>query len=248
MEANRKPVMIVTGASRGLGAAIARLAGRRGYAVCVNYAHDAARAEEVVRAIRVDGGEAIAVGADVADERAVASLFERVDAELGALRALVNNAGISGPHARVDALTMDNVRRLFDVNVFGTLLCSREAIRRMSQRHGGSGGAIVNVSSAASRLGGAGRNVHYAASKGAVNSMTVGMAREVGAEGVRVNVVSPGVIDTESQPPGRVAEIGPTLPMARAGQPDEVAHAVLWLASDEASYVNGTMLDVSGAR
>lgn len=243
-----KPVMIVTGGSRGLGEAIARLAARRGFAVCVNYAHDAARAQNVVRAIHAEGGTAIAAAADVCDEAAVIAMFRRADAELGRLRVLVNNAGISGPHARVDALELDNIRRMFETNVFGTLLCSREAILRMSTLHGGDGGAIVNLSSASSRLGGAGRNVHYSASKGAVNSLTLGMAREVAGEGIRVNAVSPGVIDTESQPPGRAAQMAAVIPMGRAGRPEEVAREVLWLASDEASYVTGTVVDVAGGR
>jgi NAD(P)-dependent dehydrogenase (short-subunit alcohol dehydrogenase family) len=241
-------VMLVTGASRGLGAAIAELAGRRGYAVCVNYAQDEERANRVVAGIRAQGGKAIAIRADVSDDADVVAMFGRIDIELGTLGVLVNNAGISGPHSRVDALRLSDIERMFETNVYGTLLCSREAIRRMSLTHGGSGGSIVNLSSAAARLGGAGRNVYYSASKGAVNSLTVGLAREVAAEGIRVNAVSPGVIDTESQEPGRVAAIGPTLPMQRAGRPDEVANAVLWLASDEASYVTGTIVDVSGAR
>ena len=248
MNDDRKPAIIVTGASRGLGEAIARLAAQRGYAVCVNYAHDAARAEGVVAAILAEGGTALAMQADVADEAAVARMFDRVEAELGPLRALVNNAGIAGPHARVEALTLDNIRRMFETNVFGAFLCAREAIKRMSTSHGGRGGAIVNLSSAAARLGGPGRNVHYSASKGAINSMTLGMGRELAAEGIRVNAVSPGIIDTESQPPGRVAEVGPTVPIGRAGQPDEVAKTVMWLVSDEASYVVGTVVDVSGGR
>ena len=241
-------VMIVTGGSRGLGAAVVQLAAARGYAVCVNYAHDEERANRVVDGIRGEGGTAIAIRADVGNDDDVVAMFGRVDAELGMLAVLVNNAGISVPHSRVDALQLDDIKRMFETNVYGTFLCSREAIKRMSRLHGGSGGSIVNLSSAASRLGGAGRNVHYSASKGAINSMTIGMAREVAAEGIRVNVVSPGVVDTESQPPGRVAALGPTLPMQRAGRPDEVANTVLWLASEEASYVTGAILDVSGAR
>ena len=241
-------VMVVTGASRGLGAAIAQLAAERGYAVAVNYAHDAQRAEGIVTGIRARGGRAIAIRADVGSDTEVEAMFRQVDAEFGGIDALVNNAGIAGPHSRVDSLQLADIRRMFETNVYGTFLCSREAIRRMSQAHGGRGGSIVNLSSAASRLGGPGRNVHYAASKGAVNSLTLGMAREVAAEGIRVNVVSPGVIDTESQPPGRVAEMAPTLPMRRAGLPEEVANTGLWLASDEASYVNGAIVDVSGAR
>ena len=241
-------VMIVTGGSSGLGAAIAELAVARGYAVCLNYARDEARAEGVASGLRDAGGNAIAMRADVASDADVTALFARVDAELGSVAVLVNNAGISGPNTRVDALEMSNLTRMFETNVYGMFLCSREAIRRMSTVHGGTGGVIVNLSSAASRLGGAGRNVHYAASKGAVNSLTVGLAREVAAEGIRVNAVSPGVIDTESQEPGRVAAIAPTLPMRRAGRAAEVATTVLWLASDEASYVTGAIVDVSGGR
>ncbi len=241
-------VMLVTGASRGLGAAIAELAAKRGYAVGVNYSRDEERANGIVSGIRAGGGKAIAIRADVASDAEVTAMFERVGAELGPLGVLVNNAGIAGPNFRVESLRIDDVRRMFETNVYGSFLCSKEAIRRMSFAHGGAGGSIVNLSSASSRLGGAGRNVHYSASKGAVNSMTVGMAREVAAEGIRVNAVSPGVIDTESQEPGRVAEIGPTLPMKRAGRPEEVANTVLWLASDEASYVTGAIIDVSGGR
>jgi NAD(P)-dependent dehydrogenase (short-subunit alcohol dehydrogenase family) len=241
-------VIIVTGGSRGLGAAIAALAGQRGYDVCVTYRFDAERADAVIAAIRVTGQRALAVRADSASEDDVKRLFEQVDRDLGTVSALVNNAGTAGRKGRVDALDAREIMGLLATNVCGTLLCSREAIRRMSSLHGGAGGAIVNLSSAAARLGGPGRSVHYAASKGAINSLTVGLAREVAAEGIRVNAVSPGVIDTESQEPGRVAEMGPTLPMRRAGRPDEVAQAVLWLVSDEASYVTGTILDVSGAR
>jgi NAD(P)-dependent dehydrogenase (short-subunit alcohol dehydrogenase family) len=241
-------VMLVTGASRGLGEAVVQLAASRGYAVGVNYSQDQERADRVVAGIRAKGGNAIAIRADVRSDADVVAMFERVDAELGTLSVLVNNAGISGPHSRVDALKRDDIKRMFETNVYGTFLCSREAIRRMSYAYGGAGGSIVHFSSASSRLGGAGRNVHYSASKGAVNSMTIGMAREVAAEGIRVNAVSPGVIDTESQERGRIAEISGTLPMKRAGRPEEVANTVLWLVSDEASYVTGAILDVSGAR
>jgi NAD(P)-dependent dehydrogenase (short-subunit alcohol dehydrogenase family) len=241
-------VMVVTGASRGLGAAVGVLAGQRGYDVCVNYLNGRERAEQVVEAIRAAGRRAIAVRADVAREADVEALFKTVDAELGPVDVLVNNAGWGGKHGRVDALTNDEIKALFELNVNGTMLCSREAIRRMSTLYSGIGGSIVNLSSAAARLGAAGRNVYYAASKGAINALTNGLAREVAAEGIRVNAVSPGVIDTDSQSPGRVAEMAPTLPMRRAGQAEEVANAVLWLASDEASYVTGTILDVSGAR
>jgi NAD(P)-dependent dehydrogenase (short-subunit alcohol dehydrogenase family) len=241
-------VMVVTGASRGLGAAVAVLAGKRGYDVCVNYHSGAERAEQVAATIRATGRRAVAIRADVTRESDVEAMFKAVDADLGTVGVLVNNGGWGGKKARLDALSGDDIRALFELNVNGSMLCAREAIRRMSHQYGGAGGSIVNFSSAAARLGGAGRNVCYAASKGAINSLTVGLAREVAAEGIRVNAVSPGVIDTESQDPGRVAEIGPTLPMQRAGQADEVANAVLWLASDEASYVTGAILDVSGAR
>jgi NAD(P)-dependent dehydrogenase (short-subunit alcohol dehydrogenase family) len=241
-------VMLVTGASRGLGAAVARLATNRGYAVGVNYLRDEDGAKRIVADVRAEGGKAIAIRADVGNDADVVRMFERVDTELGTLSALVNNAGISGPHSRVDALQLDDIRRMFETNVYGSLLCAREAILRMSSLRGGAGGSIVNFSSASSRLGGAGRNVHYSASKGAINSMTIGMAREVASEGIRVNAVSPGVIDTESQERSRIAEISPTLPMKRPGRPEEVANTVLWLVSDEASYVTGAILDVSGAR
>ena len=241
-------VMLVTGASRGLGAAVALLAGTRGYAVCVNYANDEERAERVVAEIRAAGGKAIAMRADVGNDDDVVALFKRVDAELGVLDVLVNNAGIARPVSRIDALQIADIKRMFETNVYGTLLCSREAIRRMSTIHGGAGVVIVNFSSVASRLGAPGRNVHYAASKGAIDAMTLGMAREVAAEGIRVNAVSPGMIDTESQDRARIATVQDTVPMRRPGRPEEVANAVLWLASDEASYVTGTNMDVSGAR
>ena len=241
-------VIVVTGGSRGLGAATAELAARRGYDVCITYRQDAASANAVAATIRAAGRRALAVQADVGSDSDVARLFERVDRELGTLSALVNNAGTSGAKGRVDALTGPEIMTLFATNVGGTLLCAREAIRRMSTRYGGAGGGIVNLSSVAARLGAAGRNVHYAASKGAINCLTVGLAREVGAEGIRVNAVIPGTMDTASQEPGRVAAIAPTIPMQRGGRADEVAEAVLWLLSDAASYVTGTLLEVTGGR
>jgi NAD(P)-dependent dehydrogenase (short-subunit alcohol dehydrogenase family) len=241
-------VMIVTGGSRGIGAAIARLGAARGYDVCISCRSDVGRANAVARAVIAAGRRALVVQADVAVDADVVRLFEHADRDLGRVDVLVNNAGVSGRKGRVDALDGGEVMGLLATNVCGPLLCSREAIRRMSTLHGGAGGSIVNVSSVASRMGGAGRNVHYAASKAALNAMTVGLAREVAGEGIRVNAVCPGVIDTESQEPGRVAEIAPTLPMRRAGRVEEVAEAVLWLASTEASYVTGAVVDVSGAR
>ena len=241
--------MLVTGASRGLGEAIAELAAFRGYDVCISCRLDIDRANAVANAVRAAGRRALVVQADVGNDADVTRMFEQVDRELGRLDVLVNNAGISGGRTgRVDALDGDEVMRMMASNVAGPLLCSREAIRRMSTLYGGKGGSIINLSSAAGRLGGAGRNVHYAASKGAVNVMTLGLAREVAGEGIRVNAVAPGLIDTESQEPGRVAAVGPTVPMKRAGRPEEVAQTVLWLASDEASYVTGALIDVSGGR
>lgn len=240
--------MLVTGGSRGLGAAIAIAAAARGYAVCVNYASGEAPATEVVDRILADGGTAFAHRADIADEAAVIAMFDEIDRRMAPIDVLVNNAGLSGPYSRVTEMQFDDVRRLFSTNVLGTFLCSREAVRRMSLRAGGRGGAIVNISSVSSRLGGAGRNVHYSASKGAVNSMSLGLAREVADDGVRVNVVSPGVIDTESQDRQRLAAVVDTIPMRRAGRPEEVAQCVLWLASDDASYVTGAVVDVSGGR
>ncbi len=240
-------VMIVTGGGRGIGAATARLAARQGYAVCVNYARDRASAEAL--ASEING---IAVQADVAVESQVTKLFEETDRRLGKLAVLVNNAGIVDKNARVDELTAERINRMFAVNVTGSFLCAREAIKRMSTRYGGKGGSIVNLSSAASRLGSPATYVDYAAAKGAIDVLTLGLSKEVGPEGIRVNAVRPGVIRTEihasSGDPGRVERIGATVPLGRAGAPEEIARAILWLASDEASYVNGALLDVAGGR
>jgi NAD(P)-dependent dehydrogenase (short-subunit alcohol dehydrogenase family) len=240
--------MLVTGGSRGLGEAIAVAAAARGYEICINYATNAEAAEAVVARIRTAGGRAFAHQANVGDESAVVGMFDEIARRVGYLDVLVNNAGLTGPYSRVTEMHISDVRRLFETNVYGTLLCSREAIRRMSVRAGGRGGSIVNISSASSRLGGAGRNVHYSASKGAINSMSLGLAREVASDGIRVNVVSPGVIDTESQDRKRLADIVNSIPMKRAGRPEEVAQCVLWLASQDASYVTGAVVDVSGGR
>lgn len=241
-------VLLITGGSRGLGAATALAAARRGYQVAVNFQSNGARADEVVKAISHASGNAVAVQADVADDQAVAAMFATIDRALGPVSALVNSAGILGPLGRIEACEADALARLWAINITGTLICCREAIRRMSTKHGGAGGAIVNLSSAAARLGGAGETIPYAASKGAIDSLTFGLAQELAGEGIRVNAVSPGVIDTEIQPPGRVEKFGPTLPMKRAGNAEEVAEAIVWLLSDAASYVSGSVLGVSGAR
>jgi NAD(P)-dependent dehydrogenase (short-subunit alcohol dehydrogenase family) len=242
-------VMFITGGGRGIGAATALLAARRGYAVAVNYLRNGAAAERVVAQI---GKSAIAVAGDVASEADVVRMFKTVDEKLGRLTALVNNAGIVDRGTRVEAMSAERIQRMLAVNVTGSFLCAREAVKRMSTRHGGTGGAIVNVSSVAARLGGSGEYVDYAASKGAIDTFTIGLAREVGAEGIRVNAVRPGIIRTEihqvSGDPGRVERIGPTAPLQRAGEPDEIAATIVWLASDEASYITGALLDVSGGR
>ncbi len=245
-------VMIVTGGGRGIGAATARLAAHRGYAVCVNYVRNPGAAHDVIDAIRDSGGRAIAVQADVAIEADVLRLFEETTRQFGRLTALVNNAGILEHHARLDEMDGARFERVFATNITGAFLCAREAVRRMSSRHGGRGGAIVNVSSMAARLGAPGEYVDYAASKGAMDSLTIGLAREVAEEGIRVNAVRPGVIYTDIHASGgeagRVDRVKSTVPMKRGGQPEEVARAILWLASDDASYSTGTFIDVSGGR
>jgi NAD(P)-dependent dehydrogenase (short-subunit alcohol dehydrogenase family) len=247
-----KKVIIVTGASRGIGAATARLAAARGYAVCVNYLRNRAAAAAVVADIEAKGGQAIAIAADVSAEPGVLSLFQAVDRQLGTLTALVNNAGILETQMRIDEMDTARLNRVLTANVTSCFLCAREAVRRMSSRHGGSGGAIVNVSSAASRLGSAGEYVDYAASKGAVDTLTLGLAREVATEGIRVNAVRPGFIYTDIHAsggePGRVDRVKEFVPMKRGGQPEEVAAAILWLLSDEASYATGTFIDLAGGR
>lgn len=245
-------VLLVTGGGRGIGAATARLAAQQGWAVAVNYTANSLAADEVVRAIRAGGGRAMSVQADVADEAQVLAMFARVDAQLGRLGGLVNNAGVVDVSARVDEMSMARWRRMFDINVIGSMLCAREAVRRMSTRHGGEGGAIVNLSSAASRLGSPGQYVDYAAAKGAIDAFTIGLAKEVAAEGIRVNAVRPGLIETEIHAsgglPDRVRDLQHLVPMQRGGQADEVAQAIVWLLSDAASYTTMSLLDVSGGR
>jgi NAD(P)-dependent dehydrogenase (short-subunit alcohol dehydrogenase family) len=245
-------VMIVTGAGRGIGAATARLAAERGYSVCVNFLRDASSAEKLVSAIKGAGGKAIAVAGDVSSESDVLRLFGETDRALGRVTALVNNAGIVDRTARVEQMTPERLARMFAVNITGSFLCAREAIKRMSTRHGGPGGAIVNVSSIAAKLGGAGEYVDYAASKGAIDTFTIGLSKEAGPDGIRVNAVRPGIIRTEihalSSDPARVERIGAMAPLQRPGEPEEVARAILWLLSDEASYLTGALVDVSGGR
>jgi NAD(P)-dependent dehydrogenase (short-subunit alcohol dehydrogenase family) len=245
-------VMIVTGGGRGIGAATAKLAAAQGYTVCVNYTNKRVAADEVVGGIRKSGGNAIAVQADVAVEAEVVRLFAETDKALGRVTALVNNAGILQRQMRVEEMDAARIERVFAVNVTGSFLCAREAVKRMSTRHGGAGGAIVNVSSRASRLGSPGEYVDYAASKAAVDTLTIGLAREVAADGIRVNAVAPGIIDTEIHAsggePGRVERVKGTVPMLRGGSAEEVAKAILWLLSDNASYTTGAILDVSGGR
>jgi len=245
-------VLLVTGGSRGIGAATARLAARQGWAVAVNYRGNSLAADEVVRDIRAAGGSAITVQADVADEAQVLRMFEKVDAKLGRLNGLVNNAGVVDVSARVDEMSLARWRRMFDINVIGSLLCAREAVRRMSSRHGGEGGAIVNLSSAAARLGSPGQYVDYAAAKGAIDAFTIGLAKEVAGEGIRVNAVRPGLIETEIHAsgglPNRVKDLQHQVPMQRGGTAEEVAQAIVWLLSDAASYTTMSLIDVSGGR
>ena len=245
-------VLLVTGGSRGIGAATCLLAARQGWAVAVNYTAHSLAADEVVRTIRADGGRAMAVQADVADEAQVLRMFEQVDARFGRLTGLVNNAGVVDVTARVEDMSVARWRRMFDINVIGSLICAREAVRRMSTKHGGSGGSIVNVSSAAARLGAPGQYVDYAAAKGAIDVFTIGLAKEVGGEGIRVNAVRPGLIETEIHAsgglPNRVKDLQHLVPMQRGGSAQEVAEAIVWLLGEGASYTTMSLIDISGGR
>ena len=246
------PVLIVTGGSTGIGAATALLAARKGYAVAVNYLRQQEAAEEVVSAIREAGGRAVSVQADISEEAEVVRLFETTDRELGRATALVNNAATLESQTRLDSMDAARLRRMFATNVIGSFLCAREAVRRMSTRYGGPGGAIVNVSSGAARSGSPGEYIDYAATKGAIDTMTIGLAREVAEEGIRVNAVRPGFIYTglhaKGGEPSRVDRVKALVPMQRGGQPEEVAAAIVWLLSSEASFTTGAILDVSGGR
>ncbi|KAB2850136.1 MAG: SDR family oxidoreductase [Hyphomicrobiaceae bacterium] len=245
-------VILVTGGSRGIGRAVAILAAERGYDVAINYNSQAEAAEEVARLVRAKGRKVAVIKADVGKEEDVVRLFKEVDRQLGRLTALVNNAGIVDKSMRVEAMSGERLQRMFATNTVSAFLCAREAIRRMSKRHGGEGGAIVNVSSIAARVGGPGEFVDYAASKGALDSFTIGLAKEVGPDGIRVNAVRPGIIETDihaaTGDPGRVERIAPQVPLQRAGSAAETADVILWLLSPQSSYVTGALVDVSGGR
>ena len=245
-------VLLVTGGSRGIGAATALLAAQNGWSVAVNYTANSLAADEVVRQIRAAGGQAMSVQADVADEGQVLRMFEHIDAKFGRLTGLVNNAGVVDVTARVQDMSVARWKRMFDINVIGSLICAREAVRRMSTQHGGEGGSIVNVSSAAARLGAPGQYVDYAAAKGAIDAFTIGLAKEVAAEGIRVNAVRPGLIETEIHAsgglPNRVKELQHLVPAQRGGTAEEVAQGIVWLLSDSASYTTMSFLDISGGR
>ena len=246
------PIMLITGGSRGIGAATALAAAQAGYAVAVNYHSNSLAADEVVRSIRDSGGQAIALQADVSREDDVMAMFGRIDAKWGPLAALVNNAGVVDVSSRVDGMSLARLSRMLNTHVLGSFVCAREAVLRMSTRHGGSGGAIVNLSSAASKLGSPGQYVDYAACKGAIDTFTIGLAKEVASEGIRVNAVRPGIIETDIHAsggePDRAQRLAPQVPMQRPGSAQEVANAIVWLLSPQASYCTGALLDVGGGR
>lgn len=252
MKSDSTTTVLVTGGSRGIGAAAVRQLAERGHAVAVNYTRDAAAAQALVAAVRAAGGTALAIQADVADAAQVAAMFARIDAELPPLWGLVNNAGVVDLPARVDQMDAARLQRMFAINVFGSFFCAAEAVRRLSTKHGGRGGAIVNLSSAAARIGSPAQYVDYAAAKGAIDTFTVGLAKEVATEGIRVNAVRPGIIETDIHAsggiPDRAKQMAPMVPMQRAGSADEVAQAIVWLLSDAASYTTGAVIDVSGGR
>ena len=247
-----KPIALITGGSRGIGAATALLAAQKGFAVAVNYTANALAADEVVRQILAGGGTAITVQGDVGIEADILAMFDKVDAKLGPLTALVNNAGVVDVASRVDAMSAARLKRMFDINVLGSMICAREAVKRMSTKHGGAGGTIVNLSSVAAKLGGPGQYVDYAASKGAIDTFTTGLAKEVALEGIRVNAVRPGIIETDIHAsggqPDRAWQLAPQVPMQRAGTAEEVAESIVWLLSESASYSTGALLDVAGGR
>lgn len=252
IQQNEFGTLLVTGASRGIGAAVATLAAKRGYAVAVNFSSGQAEAHQIVAQIVAQGGRAVAIRADVSREEDVVRMFESAESELGPIKALVNNAGVTGGFARVEDVSAAALHNVFAVNVVGAMLCAREAVRRMSTKRGGAGGVIVNISSRAAQYGSPGEWVHYAATKGAIDTFTIGLAREVAKEGIRVNAVAPGLIETglhaANGEPGRLQRLMGTIPMGRAGQPQEVAEAVLWLLSPQASYATGTILQLGGGR
>ena len=247
-----KPIALITGGSRGIGAATALLAAQKGFAVAVNYTANSLAADEVVRQIRAEGGTAITVQGDVGIEADILAMFAKVDAKLGPITSLVNNAGVVDVASRVDAMSAARLKRMFDINVLGSMICAREAVKRMSTQHGGAGGTIVNLSSVAAKLGGPGQYVDYAASKGAIDTFTLGLAKEVATEGIRVNAVRPGIIETDIHAsggqPDRARQMAPMVPMQRAGSAMEVAQAIVWLMTEESSYCTGTIIDVSGGR
>jgi len=251
--ANSSPrTVLVTGGGRGIGAATSWLAAQRGWAVAVNYTHGSAAAQGLVARLREAGSTALAVQADVSNETQVLAMFAEIDAQLPPLGALVNNAGVVDLQTRVDAITVDRLQRMFAINVFGSFICAREAVKRMSTLHGGTGGCIVNLSSAAARIGAPGQYVDYAAAKGAIDVFTMGLAKEVATEGIRVNAVRPGIIETDIHAsggaPDRAKQMAPMVPMQRAGSAEEVAEAILWLMSDASSYTSGSVIDVTGGR